>query len=548
MQYLPPPSNLKPGSTVWTYLRDSGGEGQDRSVARQEETIRAYCLKYDLILDDRFIFRDVAKSGKSIAGREEFNRMIELSEDRSIRPHAIILWNYARFARNASQAIYFISMLRNRGIVVYSITDPIPDSKYSIIIEDSIHIGNEERREQISRDVKEQLHQLVTNYGAMFGRPPTGIKREPLDVTIPNPRTGKVRTLNKWIPDPDYIPLIRKAFTMRANGESYQRIGLATGLFASDNSWTTFFANPIYKGALEYGGMVIENYCEPIVSPELWQAVQLLNRRRARPKSGGADNPRRVGSSFILSGKIFCQNCGSPMNGYSIKRWDYYACSRRRRRHDCDARRIPRDALEQAVIEQLLEQLLSLESLLAIQIRMQEAYNKARSSTQQERLELDRKLRAAKKKVSNLTNAIAARGHSKALLAALDEAETDENELLLQLSALEQASRVPPKYDRPSLAQLAEWVSQELRGTRDQQRYILQSIITRVIAKRDDTHIVAAVYYIPPQLAFESQIASPNDREGNKAYGNMPPRGYSTEDLIINLFIPVRKHKAPLPR
>ncbi len=40
--YVPPPATLQPGLIVDAYLRDSGGEKQDRSVARQLEAIKLY--------------------------------------------------------------------------------------------------------------------------------------------------------------------------------------------------------------------------------------------------------------------------------------------------------------------------------------------------------------------------------------------------------------------------------------------------------------------------------------------------------------------------
>ena len=74
MPYEPPPSTLLPGSIVDTYLRDSGNEKQDRSVQSQLMEVQAYCQAHQLVL--RHIYKDT-RSGKSIVGRKDFERMID---------------------------------------------------------------------------------------------------------------------------------------------------------------------------------------------------------------------------------------------------------------------------------------------------------------------------------------------------------------------------------------------------------------------------------------------------------------------------------------
>ena len=48
--YISPPQELKPGSTVWAYLRDSGGDGQEQSIPQQKAEIQEYCQEHGLLL------------------------------------------------------------------------------------------------------------------------------------------------------------------------------------------------------------------------------------------------------------------------------------------------------------------------------------------------------------------------------------------------------------------------------------------------------------------------------------------------------------------
>src|SRR5690606_10149792 len=141
------------------YLRDSGGPSQEQSVAQQEQAVSAYCQRYGFFLAN--IFRDVARSGGSVVGRDGFMAMMDLSQDENARPAAIIIWNFARFARDYNDFVYYKATLNKRGITVHSLTDQIPvDDFAGRIVETVISLANEEKRRQTSKDVKRGLRSL----------------------------------------------------------------------------------------------------------------------------------------------------------------------------------------------------------------------------------------------------------------------------------------------------------------------------------------------------------------------------------------------------
>jgi hypothetical protein len=187
---------------------------------------------------------------------------------------------------------------------------------------------NERRLEEISADVKRGLMYNLTTYGALPGTPPRGFKRE--QVQVGERRGGGAHIVARWAPDPELVPLVQRAFAMRAAGESYERITQATGLYRSRNSWITFFRNKLYLGILEYGSLTVPDYCEPLIDPDTWEAVRRINDRRS--VYNNPHHPRRVHSAYLLSGLLYCQDCGSPMNGHSIRADYYYKCSRAVRR------------------------------------------------------------------------------------------------------------------------------------------------------------------------------------------------------------------------
>ena len=103
MSFIFPDCPLPPGSSVWTYLRDSGGETQD--LASQRAYVLAFCEHYRLQIIRPF--EDSAASGGSTLGRDEFELMIELArlEKRPI-VDGIIYWDIKRFARNGLRCAF----------------------------------------------------------------------------------------------------------------------------------------------------------------------------------------------------------------------------------------------------------------------------------------------------------------------------------------------------------------------------------------------------------------------------------------------------------
>lgn len=362
-QYSPPPPGLPVGARVWAYLRDSGGPSQDQSVGQQESEIIAYCKRYALSLVK--VFRDVAKSGGSTIARDEFMAMIEQSEDTAIRPQALLIWNFARFSRDYNDFVFYKSTLQRRGVMVHSLTDSIPvDDFAGRIVETVISLANEEKRRQTSRDVKRGLKSLVSK-GFAPGTPPRGYVAIP--VNIGERRDGSARIVSKWEPDPVLSEFVKIAWQLRAAGKSYKEITEATKgkLYTSAPSWHSFFRNKAYLGIGKSGDLEVTDHHEPLITFELWEAVQ--RQSEAHPlygKKGMMNHPRRVGYPTLLSGFTYCLECGAMMThspGHKKAPWRHYICGQKNRRgySSCDSRRVGANQAESKIIEAVLSHVLT---------------------------------------------------------------------------------------------------------------------------------------------------------------------------------------------
>ncbi len=265
-----PPSTLPPGSIVDSYRRDSGGPRQEQSTDQQLRVIAEFCAQHGLI--HRHAFMDKAESGGSTAGRDDFDRMISMYHIPAQRPHGLILWSYARFAREIENSIYFKAFIRTNKIIIHSLIDDIPEGDYGRVVEFFIDMSNEEKRKQASKESKRGLRDLVQQHGCVPGVPPRGFKRVP--VNLGRHGDGSDHIAHRWEPDPKLRTRIRTAFKLRAAGVTLREIHKATRLYSSISSYKTFFTNKLYIGILEFGELVIPNYCKPLIPITTWNLVQ----------------------------------------------------------------------------------------------------------------------------------------------------------------------------------------------------------------------------------------------------------------------------------
>jgi hypothetical protein len=323
---------------------------------------------------------------------------------------------------------------------------------------------------------------------------------------------------------------VLKAFEMRAAGATFDQVRRATGLFPSKNSYTTFFNNTVYKGEMWFSGQTYP--CPPIVTPELWDAVQRLGELRGRDRYS-PQSRRCVVSRYLLSGLAYCQECGGPLYGYKISNERlYYNCGRANRRHDCPARHIPARPFERDVITKLLDDVLLLDNLLAMQDEVRNEWKKHRSVLDRDRAADKKKLAALQLQISRLTDAIGKTGHSRALAEALQSAERDRDQLeyTLQHGPIE-----PPglALTKTELKDLTDQVRSGLKSSElAEKKSALRMVVSRVLARRTDDQIIVIIEYHLPQTNI------PAGEGGDVSGTDCGPDGIRTMTLII----PIHKY------
>ena len=494
---------FKPGSRIVAYTRDSGGSFQEQSTAEQEQAIQEWAAANGLLLTH--IFTDQARPGSSTVGRDGFQAMIHYFRSPDCQEAGLVVWSYTRFSRAIDDSQYFRADLRRRGYVIYSLNDEIPDSPMGRVFESLIDWKNEQFLIDLSIDVRRGQRFVVEQYGASFGRTPTGFKRELIQIDQRRDKSDHI--LHRLVPDPETAHLVRQAFELRAGGASHKRIYQETGLPVSINL-SKMFQNRIYLSELQYGDLIIANYCDPIVDQELWDQVQ------ARRKIDL--HPRRAGGSFILSGMAYCSRCGSLLNGRVVRSarqrttWRYYVCSRNRYPGDCQAPAIPKAVLEKAILLELRDYILTPETLTELQEELRAQYAelafKARSRKERARRELTR----LRKKIGSVIDSLTQMGYSRHLAARLSELEYRESELVVELEKLERLDAPQTVLDLDPV-QLAAKVTAALDQAKpDELKEIYGNIIARVDMEREGREIHGVVSFHAPYI-FGDLYPKPNN-------------------------------------
>lgn len=364
---------LPPGSRVWAYTRDSGGE--DQSIGDQNRAVSGYCEENELVLEH--LFCDEARPGSSVAGRERFEEMIHLARSlpKEHLPQGFVICRFSRFGRNYDDSQFFKADLRRRGFVLVAIADDIPsDNGYGRVIEAFTDWHNEQFLKELSKDVKRGLQDLAKRGYCPGGFPPAGYKVE--KEQIGTRRNGQPRFASRWVIDPEKAPAVRRAWEMRAAGSSYAQIHEATHVHNAKGSYNSMFKCVTYLGILRCGDLEIEGAIEPLISQEIWDAVQKRFRKRPRKGSRVPNSPTRPWrerSSYLLSGMVRCAYCGGTVIGGTDNAttrpnpWPYYVCGQKKglSYHACEGIKVGGCQVEDAVMEAVLSQILVPEFVMA---------------------------------------------------------------------------------------------------------------------------------------------------------------------------------------
>ena len=323
----------------------------DLSVAAQMRALRDYAERNGYSVAREYV--DEAESGR-IADRPQFRRML----DEASKPEApfkeILVWKFSRFTRKREHAVAFKSMLRRKGVRVVSITEHADDSPTGKLMEAIIESVDEFYSENLAEEVRRGMREAASRGFWVASRVPYGYRK-----LMVQDGAKKRPTLE---PNPDTSPVVKRIFDMAEAGHGILDItrtlndeGIAnpTGRPWSKNGVHIILKNEAYTGTLLWGGgardkgdpVRVEKAFPALVTKTQFRKVNKQMSSRAPRKA----HPRRVGSSYLLSGLVKCRACERAMSGQDSKggQFAYYVCQSLMKRGSgaCDCPEAERKAL-----------------------------------------------------------------------------------------------------------------------------------------------------------------------------------------------------------
>ena len=341
----------------------------DLSVAAQLRALRDHARKNGYLVAREYV--DEAESGR-IADRPEFRKMIDAASKTNAPFREILVWKFSRFTRKREHAVAFKSMLRRKGVRVVSITEQADDTPTGKLLEGIIESVDEFYSENLAQEVTRGMREAASRGFWVASRTPYGYNR-----VMVQDGAKKRPTLE---PDPDAARVVKRIFDMAEAGTGMLKIaqalndeGIASpaGKLWSKNGIHFILRNEVYTGALVWGTngkgkdepVRVDKAFPSIVSKTRFRRVNRLMRSRA-PKRA---HPRRVGSTYLLSGLVKCKACNRALSGQDAKsgQFAYYVCQSimKRGKDACDTPRLNARRFEELVVGKIRSNILTESSI-----------------------------------------------------------------------------------------------------------------------------------------------------------------------------------------
>ena len=333
------------------YARYSSDNQREESIDAQLRAINAFADRYNYQLVKTYC--DEAISGKT-DDRAAFQRMMDAARSRQF--DIVIVHEFSRFARNARDSRVFKTELRQCGVRVISVLEPLDDSPTGRFMEVVIEGKDQMYSEHLAIETMKGLKENAYNCKFTGGRPPLGY--DVVDL--------------KYVINEREADLVRMIFSMYATGKSYgyileQLSGQRTkgGSLFGKNSLNSILTNERYVGTFtfnvrSYGAgkhrnpdseiIRVDDGMPAIIASETWRLVQ------ARLNSNKHNAAGRAKHFYLLSGKLVCGSCGAPYVGITVRGgrarqlYGYYECGKR-----CGNKRVNKAAIESEVLQTIYE-------------------------------------------------------------------------------------------------------------------------------------------------------------------------------------------------
>ena len=320
------------------YARYSSNNQREASIEQQVEWCTGLAGRYELQLLD--VYADKAISGRT-DNRPSFQRMMQ--DARQGKFDYVLAWKSNRMGRNMLEAMINDATLQEQGVKTVYVEEDFEDNAAGRFALRNMMNVNQFYSEALAEDVKrgmmDNAKKCMVNGKISFGfRKGSDGRYEIFPEEAEIIREIFYRIIDGW-QQRDIIDDLNLRGIRTHGGGEWKR-----------QSFGTLLRNEQYIGVYSFGGVRIEGGIPAILDHETFEEVQTILTTKKNPRGR-----KRNAEDYMLTGKLFCGNCGNPMVGIcgtskTGERHYYYLCQGKHNKSGCDKKNERKERVEQAVI------------------------------------------------------------------------------------------------------------------------------------------------------------------------------------------------------
>ena len=349
---------------VYIYTRVSTSMQIDGySLDAQKERLTKYAEGNDMVIAGEY--SDEGKSGKNIAGRVDFQRMLNDIACKKDGVEYVLVFKLSRFGRNAADTLTSLQFMQDYGVNLISVEDGIDSSKEAGKL--MVHVLSavaEIERENILVQTMEGRKQKAREGKWNGGFAPYGYKLVDGELIIEEDEAEAIRIIfDKFV----HTNLGYNGVVNYLNNNGIKKKARQNGYLTQFTTSTVkaILDNPVYYGKIAYGRRkttkiegtrneyhvvaqkefdLYDGRHKAIVDEQLWKDAQAKRRATASKLEKKHD----LDHEHVLSGLVKCPVCGAGLygnvkrakrkDGTYYKTYFSYACKHRLNKdgHKCD--------------------------------------------------------------------------------------------------------------------------------------------------------------------------------------------------------------------
>lgn len=445
------------------YGRYSSSSQTEQSIEGQLHVCEQYAKQNGIQIVSQYI--DRAKSGKT-DNRPEFQQMIADTAKKPV--DMVLVYKLDRFARNRYDSAIYKRKLKQSGIAVVSATEPLTDTPEGIIMEALLEGMDEYYSAELSRKTRRGLTESFKKGLYLNGTAPFGylVKDHRLAV------------------DETKAPIAIEIFQRYADGERFADIirwldsmGIPN---TAGNRWQKWNISAILKSRVYIGeytrkDMELAVPCPALVDKEVFEKVQ-------KNLAESAHKARMRDFDYILTGNLFCGECGGHLSGNSVTSrynytYRYYRCGSCRKMLS-----YPAVQLHDRVVGALREYLTD-EKLDELASGAYRAYAE-QETPKDTRAAIEQELTSVEKQLQNAVSAILNGVDALTLKDAMSDLERRKSDLQ---AALEDAEIPAPELTCDHFRMALQIIMEKAQT--DDVKQLIHTVVNNIVLKNGTAYI-----------------------------------------------------------